>query len=212
MFQILENIGKFGAKCECYICKSHYFVKNRYETRNSLRHLCNSCKYAISKANIITQEFLQKVFNYDLDSGKLTYKFTNSLGKCGEDASCKHNEGYLITRIGGKYYLTHRIIFMYMTGKFPKFIDHINHIRDDNRWCNLKEATILQNNKNTSLSKNSKTKCNGVSFHKQKNKFRAYIMINYKQIHLGLFETIEEAIEARNQANLKYNFHENHGK
>ena len=37
-------------------------------------------------------------------------------------------------------------------------------------------------------------------------------MVNRKQIHLGLFETLQEAIDARKQADITYSFHKNHGK
>lgn len=44
----------------------------------------------------------------------------------------------------------------------------------------------------------------GVSLHKQTNKWRAYIEYDQKYIHLGLFDTKEEAIKARKLAEIKY--------
>jgi hypothetical protein len=44
------------------------------------------------------------------------------------------------------------------------------------------------------------------------SKYRAYIMVNRKQIHLGVYEDINDAIAARKQANIDYGFHANHGK
>jgi len=35
--------------------------------------------------------------------------------------------------------------------------------------------------------------------------------LGYKQKHLGLFDTIQEAINARNAANTQLNYHKNHG-
>ena len=44
----------------------------------------------------------------------------------------------------------------------------------------------------------------GVGFHKQRNKWRARIMVDNKDISLGLYDTIEEAIKARKEAEIKY--------
>ena len=161
---------------------------------------------------MLTQQEVQNYLIYDASSGKLSYKDETILHKQSKRATAKHSGGYLTIKICGKNYLAHRIIFLYMTGRFPEQIDHINHIRDDNRWCNLREVINQENTKNTSISKNSSTKVNGVSFHKQRNKYRAYIMVDRKQISLGLYTSIEDAKQARELANKKYNFHVNHGK
>ena len=52
----------------------------------------------------------------------------------------------------------------------------------------------------------------GVSIHRATGKYRAYITINGKSKHLGLFDTLDEACEARENANLNYGYHANHGK
>lgn len=54
------------------------------------------------------------------------------------------------------------------------------------------------------LSKNSKTGVKGVSYIEKTGKYRAYINLRRKQIHLGHFDTIEEAKEARKEAEKKY--------
>ena len=54
------------------------------------------------------------------------------------------------------------------------------------------------------LNKNSKTGYTGVSYMMRFRKFRAYITVNRKQIYLGVFDTLEEAVEARKEAELKY--------
>ena len=54
------------------------------------------------------------------------------------------------------------------------------------------------------LNKNSTTGQKGVSYQKKFGTYRAYITINRKQIHLGSFPTIEEAVKARKVAEEKY--------
>jgi hypothetical protein len=57
--------------------------------------------------------------------------------------------GYTIVRYKGKPCPAHRLAFYYETGKMPKdSVDHINGVRDDNRWLNLREATHIQNMRN----------------------------------------------------------------
>lgn len=54
------------------------------------------------------------------------------------------------------------------------------------------------------LNKNSSTGVRGVSYHKGKQKFRAYINLRGKQIALGLYDTLEEAAAARAAAEERY--------
>lgn len=89
-------------------------------------------------------------------------------------------------------------------------VDHINHARNDNRLFNLRFVTRSENSKNQSLSSKSTTGVTGVSFLKARKKYIAQIGVNRKLIYLGMFETLEEAA-ARAEANLKFNFHNNHG-
>ena len=89
-------------------------------------------------------------------------------------------------------------------------IDHINGDRYDNRIINLKEATTSENNRNRRITDRNTSGYVGVV--KQGDKWYAYIKVDGKKIHLGTYNTKDEAIQARKQAEKKYGFHENHGK
>lgn len=211
MLNILNNTGKFSALCKCN-CGNTFTVNNRYDAKKSfIGHLCDLCKYYITKQEELSQSFIKKAFKYNPETGNLTYRFTQAAGKTGEIATINHSGGYLSVRINGKDYLTHRIIWLYMKGYLPLQIDHINHVRDDNRWINLREVSNRENHLNESIPNNSTTNVLGVSLIKATNRFRAYIVIHNKQIHLGVFNTLNEARIARCEANIKYSFHENHG-
>ncbi len=55
------------------------------------------------------------------------------------------------------------------------------------------------------MNSNNTSGTSGVSFNKQRNKWSAYIKFNYRKIHIGLYETKQEAITARlTKANLLY--------
>ena len=71
-------------------------------------------------------------------------------------------------------------------------VDHINHDKLDNRDENLRICTIAENVRNRS-------KQTGVRFRKDRNKWQAYITHNYKYIHIGYYDTQEEAISKRNE-------------
>lgn len=85
-----------------------------------------------------------------------------------------------------------------------KIIDHINHNTLDNRRCNLRICTKLENNKNVSIRKNKITsKLKGIYFKKADNKYVAQIGYNKNKIHIGYFKTEKEAYEAYNNKALE---------
>lgn len=83
-------------------------------------------------------------------------------------------------------------------------IDHINHNPLDNRKSNLRICTQHENMMNNSKRNDNTSGVIGVSFNRRRNKWVAQIMYNKKHIHLGCFNTKEEAAEARRQAEIKY--------
>ena len=80
-----------------------------------------------------------------------------------------------------------------------KCIDHIDNNRYNNEVFNLRFSTYQENNFNSIIRRDNISGTKGISFHKQTNKWRARITINNKEIHLGLFENIEDAIKARQE-------------
>ena len=79
-----------------------------------------------------------------------------------------------------------------MTGSFPSgMIDHINGVCDDNRWSNLRQATRSQNAANQRIHRDNTLGMKGVYRHGKR--FAAKIRINGDGIHLGTYDTPEEA-------------------
>jgi hypothetical protein len=76
-------------------------------------------------------------------------------------------------------------------------IDHKDNDRLNNNVNNLRYATIKENSMNSKLSSRNTSNFKGVSFLKQRNKYKAYIKFNGKNKHLGYFDKIEDAINAR---------------
>lgn len=109
----------------------------------------------------------------------------------------KCSQGYLLITFNKIQYKAHRIAWYFVYGKLPeKDIDHINGIKDDNRICNLREVTKLQNNRNYECHR--KGAVPGVHFCNQTKKWKAqYHVPNVKKtIGLGYFFSKEEAIIA----------------
>lgn len=77
-------------------------------------------------------------------------------------------------------------------------IDHINLNPMDNRKENLRICTHQQNQCNQPLQKNNTSGITGVNFYTPRNKYRSRIKICQHDIHLGYYETFEEAVQARN--------------
>lgn len=85
-----------------------------------------------------------------------------------------------------------------------KRYDHINRNPLDNRKNNLRLATHQENMRNCSVSKNNTSGFTGISWVEQKNKWKAYITIDYKQKPLGYYVSKEDAIRARLIAEKEY--------
>ncbi|OPZ24510.1 MAG: hypothetical protein BWZ03_00143 [bacterium ADurb.BinA186] len=88
----------------------------------------------------------KKEFEYR--NGFFYRKFPNSTGRYPAGYKIKgalNSRGYLELAVKGRKYLYHRVVFMYFNGRFPKYTDHINRIKIDNRIENLRECTGTQN-------------------------------------------------------------------
>lgn len=103
------------------------------------------------------------------------------------------SHGYIKTTVKNKTLVLARYL---MNAPAGFVVDHVNHDTLDNRKENLRVCTHQQNLQNASMYKNNKTGYKGVHFNQRLQKFQAYIRVNKRLIHLGLFQTAEEAYEA----------------
>ena len=154
----------------------------------------------------LTAEYLRSVLHYEPETGVFTWKVrTSPRIKAGDVAGCPSGDGYLQITVCSRLHRAHRLAWLYVYGSWPKDqIDHINRNRTDNRSSNLRDVSHKQNGQNASKPSNNTSGHPGVVWHKQSSKWVARIMHNYKQIHLGYFTDIEEAISARKAAERLY--------
>lgn len=129
---------------------------------------------------------------YEPETGLFTRKSDGQ--KLGTD----HIKGYIRIKIGSMDVLAHRLAWFIATGKEPEAtIDHINRDKQDNRLCNLRQATHSQNQCNRGPQKNCASGVSGVAMNRQKTGWQAYIKLNGKRVHLGTFKQVDDAIRAR---------------
>ena len=157
---------------------------------------------------MITQELVMSLFTYNPENGYLNRKTTTGGCSIGERVGYIELNGYRRTRIKGRQYAEHRIIWLLIYGNLPNCqIDHINRLKNDNRVINLRLANASQNQQNIPIKGNNTTGVCGVSYHKQAKKFTSRIVVDGKQIFLGLFKDIECAALARKDAEYTYFTH-----
>lgn len=99
--------------------------------------------------------------------------------------------------ICGKSRPAHRLVYLYVDGFYPTRgdIDHINMVRNDNRYENLRLATRSQNMQNTKAHKDSTTGVKNVSYRKDTNMYSVRMMVEGKYRNFGCFKSKEEAEE-----------------
>ena len=142
---------------------------------------------AAKDSNLNIQELNDNFFYQD---GKLFWKSN------GKEAGWIDNFGYKFNGFKGETYKTHRLIFFMHHGYLPKFVDHIDNDRLNNRIENLRAATASQNSWNQRKRSTNTTGIKGISWSERSKRWRARCMVNYKSYFVGSFKTIDEAANA----------------
>lgn len=208
MLIVKRKINYRYSLCECQECGADYTVKHSPSDLNHASHLCELCSNPSNQ--VVDQALLKKFFNYDPITGLLTWKLPTKKHKIGEQVGGLDN-GYLRLKLGKVNYRVHRLIWIYMTGKDPVFVDHIDHNRANNSWSNLREVDRNTNARNKTKNRNSTTGVAGVSFDTTRGKYKASIRVNGKSKHLGYFDNLKDAKAVRKAADVTYGYHSNHG-
>ena len=151
--------------------------------------------------------------DYDRNTGVFTWiqKPCRNI-PIGKIAGYKKDTGYISIDIDKKTYPAHHLAWLFEYGYLPpEQIDHFDRVRNNNAIDNLSLCSNQKNQMNKSKLK-GENKFNGVYWNKRDSMWLAQVTYKRKQIYLGQYKTEQEAVEARKEANLKYGFHENHGK
>ena len=137
----------------------------------------------------LTQELLLSSLSFNLETGLFERR--------GKIVGYENNNGYIIIRLFGENYLSHRLAWFYIHGYWPNIIDHINGIKSDNRIDNLREVTRSQNAINSKPRKYTRSGHKGISILN-----RMYIIRcqrEYISIFCGYFYNLDKAIIERDR-------------
>ena len=164
-----------------------------------------------------SQKRLRELLDYNTETGVLTWRFRpEARGSwnaqyAGMPALTGWHRGYRVGSIEGEKFRTHRVIWCWLTGDEPPEIDHINGNKSDNRACNLRASDRISNLKNCRLPKDNTSGFCGVYWASWANRWRSVIGINGRSLHIGYFNTRDEAISARKSKECELGFSERHG-
>lgn len=135
---------------------------------------------------------LRSVLTYNSQTGVLKWNGRDRWHRKGQIAGTPGPKGYLYLSVGGVRYQAHRVAYMIYTGKLLKGeIDHLNGIRTDNRWANIKDGSHRDNMRNMAIHR--KGKLPGATLIKASGKWRSSISCFGRKIHLGTYDTEAEA-------------------
>lgn len=153
----------------------------------------------------LTAARLRERFNYDPETGIFTLRSGKSRYPIGRQVGCPDRTGYIQVYLDGRTYMAHRLAWLHVYGEWPpETIDHINRVRDDNRIENPRLASYLENNQNVGFRRNNKSGIKGVYWSAGSGRWKAQIMVEYRNRSLGSYLHIDDAIAARKAAEAKY--------
>lgn len=144
--------------------------------------------------NSVTQERLHELLEYNPVTGIFVHKKRKQGTKVGEEAGSVDTRGYRVMSILGVRDYAHRLAYIYKYGSIPDgyVIDHIDRNKGNNSIGNIRLATSSSNSQNKIA--------NGYCYIEARNMYQAYIETNNTRVHLGYFNTKEEASLAYKEA------------
>ena len=148
--------------------------------------------------------YLWDNLSYDPETGHLWWKFKKYKRDLSNPAGFTTKSGYREIQLCGKSFKQHRLAFIFMGEVIPKEVDHINGVKDDNRWVNLRPSCRATNCMNRAKFKGCSTDLKGVHWSNHHNKYRAWVGFEGRQKHLGYFDCPEDAYKVYCEAVDKY--------
>lgn len=155
---------------------------------------------------MIDHDDLIQLLDYDSTTGIFRWKIKrNANADIGSIAGSLDKRGYITITLKGKRYYAHRLVIFYVTGSWPvNQVDHKDRKKSNNSFDNLRDIEHTNNQWNVDKRKDNTSGYKGVSIHKRSGKYQAVIALNGKSKHIGYYITIEEAVNAYNEAAILY--------
>jgi hypothetical protein len=172
----------------------------------------------------INAELARELISYDKDTGNLYWKPRTekhikkscSLKSwnsryAGSQITTIDTKGYYFCSIYGKQYRAHRLAWLIHYGEWPKFIDHKDGVRVNNKLENLADVTAQQNHMNLSIASNNTSGVTGVYFNKNSGIWCAQMKFNGKTYHLGSSKNKSDVVAIRKAEEERLGFSKRHG-
>ena len=180
----------------------------------------------MSVQDLTDYDYAHKRLSYDPETGVFTWKEAGveffacevSMRKwcsrfAGKKAGTVSVHGYVKINFRGKIVAAHRLAWLMYYGSWPdNMIDHINWDKADNTIKNLRVVTSSENGRNRGKQSNNTSGVLGVTWHKRRRKWYSQIKGPNGYEYIGMFDDIEDAKSARQAAQKRLGYHENHGK
>jgi hypothetical protein len=133
---------------------------------------------------------------FEYKDGALFWKVDRKSNKLkGKPVGAINGKGYFETKLNGKSFKVHRIIYAMHHGYLPEVVDHIDGNRTNNRIDNLRVATPGENKYNQKVYKNNTSGAKGIFWNEKHKKWRTQINYSGKRKCLGSFDDFNEACE-----------------
>jgi len=185
-----------------------------------------SAQGPVALMNNISADLARALLRYDSETGQLFWRSRprsmfktdrqhqawNARFAGTEALSSQDHRGRKQGRLLGVTVRAHRVVWLIVNGSWPEVIDHISGDPSDNRICNLRDVDCSENLRNQARPKSNRSGRVGVHFCAKRNRWVAQITVDRKNIPLGRFVSMLDALCARQKAESKFGFHENHGR
>ncbi|YP_009965997.1 HNH homing endonuclease (ACLAME 27) [Escherichia phage H8] len=155
---------------------------------------------------MVIQERLKELLEYNPDTGLFIRLVAVGNQKAGNIAGTLRKDGYIQIKVDGKPYLAHQLAFLYMEGYTPEMVDHINRVRSDNRWVNLRESNNQENQRNKATR--SKSGYLGISWRKRDQKWEVNVA-NFRGTNMygGSFRYLDLELAVKRANELRLQLH-----
>lgn len=139
------------------------------------------------------------VYRYDKETGRFWWNERGQGRQVEVPAGSKNSEGYVCLMWEGKKVQAHRLAWFLTYGYWPKVIDHVNRVRDDNRIVNLREVTHKENQRNAGAHKDKRSGLpRGIDLCKE-GSYRVRVLKNGKRLYKQGFYDLAAAIAYRDK-------------
>ena len=211
---VVEYLGKEGNDClwRCICDCGNECVKTSGYIQRSKNPMCKSCYSKVLSENARKYRMERSIkecpVEYYSDYAVINGIIKVDLEDVDKILAYKRNiilnsSGYACLYHNNTQLFVHRII-MNLPDRYDEetklIVDHINGDRTDNRKSNLRVISKRLNSMNCKTYKNNSSGRKGVHWNKKLQKWAAAIQLNHVNLHLGVFEDYNDAVEAREQA------------